>query len=249
MQDLQRTDPRLRLVAASNGGGRTKGAVLSATLRDKVIKEAGLGECSQLCDASEVEHVCDLVREAFKAAQCGSKTDLPNGLQTFLILPLQRYVSTLTIRGRKGVRSGVRMELEPTLTLIASAEEVIRRIDVGPWTEARADESMHLLRYAWCRWVTYVASYWLTIEVPVRLVEKAARREQGRLGGTTLKRGLQRSTGKAAEIVLKYSELLVKGNKTPAGVVARQFEVTATYVRQVWKKSLPDENTKQQASL
>ena len=249
MQDRQRVDSQLRLVA-TGGGVRTKGIELSVTLREQVIKEAGLGECSQLCDALEMEHVCDLVRSAFEAARYGSKTGVSTGLQTLLIEPLQRYVPTLTVPTRKGVRSGVRMELEPTFKLIESAEEVIHRIQVGPWSEARAEETAHLLRYAWCAWITYVASYWLTFEVPVRLVEKKVRREQGRLGGKAARSGLQRTTDKPKEIVAKYIELSKKMEaRQVAGAVARQLAVTAQYVRRVWKVHLAGENTKQQASL
>lgn len=250
MQDRKGAGPHLSAVPGGGEGRPTKGALVANRLRDEVVNEPGLGECSQLCDVNQMEHVCSLVVEAFAAARHGSSSGLSRPLNTLLLEPLRRFLLTLGTPRRKGRNRGDRTELQPTRDLIAAAEEVIRRIDAGPWDESRAAESATRLRYAWAIWIAYIASYWMTFEVPLRLVEKEVRREQGRLGGRTPKRGTQRSTGKAAEIVAKYIDLAARMDADKvAGATARHLEVTATYVRRVWKDHYKIENTKQQASL
>ena len=246
--------------AASTGGhllaveckpeSTTKGALLAAQYRESVMKTAGLGECSQLCDIFQMERVCEeYVGGAFQMARDGAYSDLPDSLQDLLIAPLYRYLSTLTARGSKSARSGVRMEVEPTLRLIASAEAIVISIRVGPWDDDRAQAAALSLRYAWCVWIAYVASYWLTVEVPKRLAEQGVRRAHGAMGGKTPKQGFERSTARAEIIVSACEEAQKRLDPHEvAGTVANKLNVTPQWVRRVWNKHAATK-AKQQASL
>ena len=250
MQDRQATGTHLKLVAGGRASESKPGRAVSTRLRAQVIKEAGLGECSQLCDAFQMERVCDYLDEAFKGARSGSKSDFHLALQKNLVEPLRRYLPTLTAPSRGIGGACTRMEYQPTLDLIAATRSVISGLQHGPWSEAAARSAVHRLRYAWSVWISYVASYWLTVEVPRRLVEKQERREQGRLGGQASKQGSTRSTSQAAKIVEKYEKLnTTKDANQVAGAVALALGVTSTYVRRVWKKHVAANKAKQQASL
>ena len=249
MQDRQGTDVHLKLVAAGKKVEVTKGARLTAKFRELAIKESGLGECSQLCDVGQMEHVCLLITEAFIAARLGIKPGLSQALKSLLIDPLQRFLPTLTVPHRKGRSYGVRMELQPTLELIFAAEEVIHRLDAGPWDEARAIEVGVRLRYAWAIWIAYLASYWMTFEVPKRLAEQRVRRAHGAIGGKVVKQGLERSTGTADQIVASYEDMQKRmESHQVAGAVANKLDMTPQWVRRVWNKHVATK-AKQQASL
>jgi len=232
-------------------GAKSPGRHLEASAMARLLASAGLGECSQLCDVWQMEHVCELLPDAFFAAQLGEKQGLTHGLRTLLIEPLYRFLPTLTVPARKGgIGRGRRMELAPTLELIEAAEEVIRRIESGPWDEQSAEAARHLLRYAWVSWIAYVASYWMSSEVPKLLVAKQVRREQGRLGGKASKAGTRRASANAEKIVELYEKLSKKLEPAQvAGAVAIQLSVTSTWVRRVWRRHSVAENVKRQASL
>jgi hypothetical protein len=251
MQQRGRGAPKLRLVSGvGESGGETKGQKLTREIRRRVLDEAGLGECLQLCDAGQMEHVCDLVPEAFISAMHGQPPGLIHGLRENLQGPLSRYVPTLTVPRRPpGFGSGVRMELAPTLALIDAVEEVIRRIEVGPWDDASAADAKHLLRYAWCNWIVYVASYWMWAEVPILLASKALRREHGRLGKGVPRVGVERKTDRSSEII-QAAERLAKtmAAESVAGAVARHLGVSAHWVRRVLKKER-EQKTKLKATL
>lgn len=250
MQDRKDTHSFLKLVSSGKPNVPTAAARVSRALLRKVTQEPGLGECSQLCDAFQMDRVCEQIPEAFFAARAGAKTGLALALRRNLIAPLQRFLPTLTVPRRNGRTSGVRMELQPTLDLIAAAEEVASRIEIGPWDNNTGRAASQLLRYTWAVWIAYVASFWITMEVPRRLVEKELQREHGSLGGKTPKNGLERKTGSAATIVAKYCELAKKMEPDDvAGAVARQLGFTATWVRRVWKKHSAATKAKQQATL
>jgi len=249
MQKPKATDVRLKLVVGSKAIKATKGARLTAKFRDLVTKEAGLGECSQLCDVGQMEHVCSLITEAYIAARDGIEPGLSHGLKSLLLAPLQRLLPTLTVSRRNGRSSGIRMELQPTSELIVAVEEVIRRIDDGPWDEARATEAAHRLRYAWAIWIAYLSSYWMTFEVPKRLAELHVQRELGRIGGSTKKQGTQRSVATASKIIDQY--ITTQKRLEPhlvAGSVALQVGHSPQWVRTVWRKHVATK-AKQQASL
>lgn len=213
------------------------------------MKTAGLGECSQLCDVYQMERVCELVSGAFHMARNGSPSSLPESLKSLLIAPLRRYLFTLTARGSRRARSAVRMEVAPTLTLIAAAEAVISGVRVGPWGEGEAEAAAVSLRFSWAIWISYVASYWLTVEVPKRLADHQVQRAHGAIGGATPKKGPDRSTDKAFEIVETYKELQSRMEPSQvAGAVANKLKLTPQWIRKVWNKH-EVKKAKQQASL
>ena len=141
------------------------------------------------------------------------------------------------------------MEVAPTLDLIASAEAVISRIRVGPWEDEHAQAATVALRCSWSLWIAYVASYWLTVEVPKRLAEQQVQRAHGAIGGKSSKQGPERSTDKFDQIVAAYKELQKRMEPHEvAGAVAIKIKVTPQWVRRVWNRHAA-KITKQQASL
>lgn len=206
-----------------------------------VMKSAGLGECSQLCDVAEVEHVCDLVLEEFAAARLGAACRPPAfiaALQQNLIAPLVRYAGTLAVPKRSdGFGAGRRMEAQPTAELISAAAEVQRHLADGPWAETDAKRAAQLLETAWLRWIAYVSSYWLWDRVPALLVEKQIRREQGKLGKGVPRTGEMRATSNK-DAIIRLAERLAKTKAAHevAGAVAQQLNYSPQWVRRVLKE-------------
>lgn len=206
-----------------------------AELVEAVRQEAGLGKCLELCDADYMERVCDLVPEAFAASRHDSRSELPAALRNILIAALKQYRSSLTSMPRT-----VRMEDQPTIDFIDAAEAVAKQIEVGPWSEADTSKAKHLLRYAWCTWITYVASYWMWSEVPKLLASKQLSRVNGK-----------KSTGRAKTlnhdaIVATYWRLSEsKDKRNIASLVAREHSCSDTSVRNVMKAHEKEKKAKQ----
>lgn len=228
----------------------TKGQRIELEARQAVLKQVGLGECSQLCDVFQMERVCEGLTEAFYARALGGSSSFGASLEQFLIQPLVGYLGTLNVKPRRvagvPVRTGQRMEVVPTLGLIEAAERAQRALNAGPWSDAERSATVEALRNAWCQWIAYVASYWITEQVPKLLAAKAARKEQGRLGGTQSKQGEQRSTSTAPKIVELYERLAkTKAAHEVAGAVAVQLGMTPQWVRKVWREHSAAKKAKQ----
>lgn len=252
MQQSKQGASALRVIQGGKASAQKSASQRRAvTLQERITTEAGIGECSQLCDAFQMERVCDLVVADFAAARYGGVPSLPQSLQKNLIDPLERFLATLVVPGRRGRR----MEEAPTEDLISAVGKTIRCLETGPWGEADAKAARHHLRYAWSIWIAYIASYWMTMEVPRGLAIAEVRREQGRKGGNAEKRGSLRSTGNASSIVAECERLAQSLHERNVASSARQnleskgLRVSVAYVRRVWKAHLSEKKTNQQASL
>lgn len=251
-------------------GGRvkrlTKGQQLAADLRKEMLKEPGLGECLQLCEASEIDRVCDLVAEDFKVFRLGYPEDarMAKALRQLLIEPIRRYEALLTVKKRVmklpngekvTLASGVRMEAASTAGLLSMAGKVADALEAKLSDERSAHEMTEALRHDWFVWLGYVASYWLQYKVPVHLTQTRVRQEQGRLGGKAPKDGATRSTAKAAQIIAAYVELSRRLEpKNVAGAVALKLGCTPQWVRRVWSRheaagALAETKAKRQAGV
>lgn len=203
------------------------------------IKTAGLGECTQLCDVGEIEHVCDLVSEEFALARAGHAASLPS-LDTKLIVSLFGYLDHLKARqeeqNRKrldelraqGIRNpriggGMPMEWGATVDFIEAIEGVKRALAGGPWDERTADEVSHRLRYAWFRWVAYLSSVHMWQELPKHVAAKRVKGEQALQSRKNGKRGGRRAEHNWPSILAAYDQLRPSKGRDTAGIVAARF--------------------------
>ena len=220
----------------------TRGQQALVDAKALVIKSAGLGECSQLCDVAQIEHVCELVEDELTAA---AVSGLPGrgtaeALRTLLVLPLQNYLATLRLsrlRNRAGVGVGLRMETFPTIELIQAAENVCVRLQFGPCDRGPMREDALCLRNAWFRWAAYVASYWVTDKVPELLARTIFAASSGHGGGIAFKEGPARSSGTRAAVLAEVA--LLEGKVEPdqvakqvANKVGRDVSLVHRYMRE-----------------
>lgn len=217
------------------------------------IKSSGLGECTQLCDVGEIEHVCDLIPEEFALARAGQAARL-SGLDTILSASLIRYIGHLKERQEEQNRKrceelkaqgvvnpriggGRPMELQPTLDFLQEIENVKEALADGPWDERTADEVSHRLRYAWFRWVAYLSSVHMWQELPKHVAAKKVKREQalqskanGQKGGRDLKYDWPR-------ILAVYDQLYPEWGRFTAQKVADRFAETGVKADSITRKA------------
>jgi len=231
----------------------TAGRALAKRLADELHQQPGLGECLQLCDASLIEHVCELALGELEAARLEQRGALP-ALDTELVAPLRRFLGTL--HPMKGQRArGQRMEVEPTLALIAASNAVSVALAGSAPSVDEARRLVADLRLAWFVWLGYVATYWLTFKTPALLVQKQVNREQGRLGGKAPKPAGERSASLAQRIVGEYKRLLqTHAPSNVASIVAGIVGCTPKHVRTIWRRdgpghSVPHEKANRKAGV
>lgn len=227
---------------------------------NEVIKAPGFGECLRLCDVAELEHVCDLIPEAFAAAEHGHAASygLHLSLMKNLHGPVSRFTEELEkwqdevskrrqdeLKKRSGepirIGSATRIEMQPSLDFLENIEGVADHIEFGPWSEADAEACADRLRMAWYKWIACLSSYWMWSQVPRLLARpKLSKRN----GGMPARDG---KPGRPAlldwdEVLKTYRELLPNKGRSTAAIVAKRYGCTATTVRK--KARLMDELTK-----
>lgn len=237
--------------AAHGQRERTKGKTLVELARRDVVLPGGAAEFTTLCDVSETEHICDLVRSAFAEGRAGQSSTLPRTIKELLIDVLDRYIDTLTVRkSRRGFGAGRRMEEAPTLEFRKAAEDICVRLRRGPWDVEEEERNVQALSTAWFKWIAYVASYWMWARMPELLTRKVVSQELGRKGGSSPKRGFQRSINKATEILRVYADLSkTMEARSVASAAAKRVGTTAAYVRMVVKRDQENKKAQRQASL
>ena len=217
----------------------------------EVLKAPGFGECLQLCDVAELDHVCGLIPEAFAATRHGQVDayGLHLSLMKNLHGPVYRYVEELErwqdkvneIRQRAfeklsggPVRMGpaTRVELQPSLDFLEHIEGVADHIEFGPWSEADAVACADRLRNAWYKWSACLSSYWMWSQVPRMLARLRLARHNGGQPAKDGKPGRPARLDKAA-ILKAYDELFPSKGSATAGIVATRFGCTAKRVREI----------------
>jgi hypothetical protein len=214
------------------------------------IKSSGLGECTQLCDVGEIEHVCDLIPEEFALARAGQGARL-SSLDTILSASLVRYLEHLKERQEEQDRArrekyaamgidsqriggGRPMELCPTLDFLQEIENVKEALADGPWDERTADEVSHRLRYAWFRWVAYLSSVHMWQNLPRHVAAKKVKDEQASQSRENAKKGGRKPTHDWPGIFAAYDQLWPEKGRDTAAIVAARFSgtgVTADAIR------------------
>ncbi|NBD19521.1 hypothetical protein GTZ97_02380 [Aquabacterium fontiphilum] len=215
------------------------------------MKTPGFGECLQLCDVGELEHVCDLIPEAFTAARCGNGEayGLHLSLRKNLHAPVLRYVEELerwqdatSNRRRQALEKlsgqpvriarSERMEMQPSLDFLEQIERIADRIEFGPWSPEDAEDCAARLRHAWYRWIAYLSSYWMWARVPRILAGQKLSQANGKKAARDGTPGRTRLLDHDA-IYKKLCELQSTHGRAAAGIVARIFGCTARYVREI----------------
>lgn len=214
---------------------------------DGVFKEAGFGECTRLCDVSTVQRVCgELLPGAFEwlSETHGLEGSHPlvEDLDALLIEPLIRYGQQLETaqtnfnqeRDDWGLSPhGLSMELAETIDFIEVAQDVQESLRLGPWVQSDCQACAAALELAWYRWIATIATPYLTFKVPVAIARARAAPALSKSGappGRRPKLDAQRVFARCQEL-----EQLI-GRAGTAGVVAREFDCSATRVRVIWRE-------------
>lgn len=218
---------------------------------NEVIKAPGFGECSQLCDVTELEQVCDLIPEAFAAARHGHAASyrLHLSLMENLHGPVFRFTEELEkwqdevskrrqealekLSG-KPIRSGsaTRIEMQPSLDFLEHIEGVADHIEFGPWSEADAEACADRLRMAWYKWIACLSSYWMWSKVPRFLAASKLSKRNGSMPAQGGKPGRPARLDKVA-ILKAYDDIYPSKGSAAAGIVAARFGCTAKRVREI----------------
>jgi hypothetical protein len=207
---------------------------------DRFITAPGFGECTQLCDVVMLDHVCELIPEAFHVLRNGHASEFPATLRSNLYEPLFRYLKELerdrlalvadwqgdllkrldvadteaVKRDAKRRAAGgmVMIEQEATLHFVDQLDELAVQFEQGPWEEEDADQATHAVRYVWYRWIASISCARIHYDAPRK---KAIGQRNGLKANVDGTAGRKKATDDAA-ILRKLKELEASSGKRAA---------------------------------
>lgn len=214
---------------------------------DEVTREAGFGECSQLCDVGTVGRVCsELLPEAFDwarmADEASGEPSLLESLKQLMWEPLLRYAQQLEAtradivseRESAGIGGGfVLAQLDATIEFMDVVNEVREHLRLGPWSEEDGNACSDLLERSWYKWIAHVAGSYISFAVPVSIARArsaSARAKEGATPGRSPKFD-------QAKILALYLEEAPRRGRDAASHVAKRVGCTSAYVRALVRRS------------
>lgn len=211
---------------------------------DEVFREVGFGECTQLCDVSQVQRVCgELLPDAFDWLNTrhgiAGEHQLLKSLQDLLWEPLLRYAEQLEksqadFRERRLASglggNGGSQELQSTLEFMESIEDVREWLRLGPWSDEDGAACAAILELAWYKWIATIATAHLAYKVPVAIARARAAPALSK-GGAPPGRPPDLDKDRIFKRCQEMERLL--GRSGAAGAVAKEFDCSATRVREV----------------
>lgn len=187
-----------------------------------------LGACLWLCDMTEMEHVRELVREAFKGVRLGETESISLGLRELLLKPLDAYRLSL---------SPDRMEVSPAEEFAATVRRMLELLSRAQAGESDAAQAVASFEAAWCKWAAYVGSWYLWSEVPKTLNAAEFSKRMGSLGGRTSAASRKKNSKVEAILLAAVRARRDHAERDIAGLVARNLNLSAPYVRRVLRQA------------